>query len=71
MKLIILIAVTKIIITFFLYRSLLNRVSSSLMFVAVLFDCGVWYYVKDLKIFDESSKAKIVENEDKIDKSTT
>lgn len=39
------------------------------MFVVLgaLFDCGVWYYVKDLKIFDEEIKEiemKIVQHEE-------
>jgi len=41
------------------------------VFVALgtLFDCAVWYYVKDLKIFDEDVKdieMTIVQHEEEI-----
>lgn len=35
--------------------------------IGAIFDCGVWYYVKDLKIFDEEVKdveMEIVQHEE-------
>lgn len=37
----------------FIYRVTLNIISASIITFGVLFDAGVWYYVKDLKIFDD------------------
>lgn len=37
--------------------------------VGVLFDCGVWYYVKDLKIFDQESndvEMEILQHEEEL-----
>uniref|UniRef100_A0A1A9UYM4 Solute carrier organic anion transporter family member n=1 Tax=Glossina austeni TaxID=7395 RepID=A0A1A9UYM4_GLOAU len=48
-------------------RYTLNITASMFVVLGALFDCGVWYYVKDLKIFDEDIKEiemKIVQHED-------
>ncbi|XP_059225479.1 solute carrier organic anion transporter family member 74D [Stomoxys calcitrans] len=34
-------------------RYILNMTAAVFIAIGALFDCGVWYYVKDLKIFDE------------------
>uniref|UniRef100_A0A182QCQ2 Solute carrier organic anion transporter family member n=1 Tax=Anopheles farauti TaxID=69004 RepID=A0A182QCQ2_9DIPT len=39
-------------------RYLLNFIAAAFVLVGTLFDCGVWYYVKDLKIFDDEVKDK-------------
>lgn len=43
-------------------RYSINTIAAALVFIGTLFDAGVWYYVKDLKIFDE--KVKDTELED-------
>ncbi|XP_053687130.1 solute carrier organic anion transporter family member 74D-like [Sabethes cyaneus] len=42
-------------------RYLLNFIAAAFVLVGTLFDCGVWYYVKDLKIFDEEVKDKEID----------
>ncbi|XP_058123533.1 solute carrier organic anion transporter family member 74D-like [Anopheles ziemanni] len=42
-------------------RYLLNFIAAGFVIVGTLFDCGVWYYVKDLKIFDDEVKDKEIE----------
>lgn len=45
----------------------MNFIAAGFVTVGVLFDVGVWYYVKDLKIFDDEVKEKeleLVEKED-------
>lgn len=37
----------------------MNIISASIITFGVLFDAGVWYYVKDLKIFDDDDEQKI------------
>lgn len=37
----------------FLFRYTLNSIAVIFIVFSVLFDLGVWYYVKELKIFDE------------------
>lgn len=37
-------------------RYLLNITAAIFVFIGTLFDAGVWYYVKDLKIFDDEIK---------------
>jgi solute carrier organic anion transporter family, member 5A len=34
----------------------MNFIAAGFVTFGVLFDAGVWYYVKDLKIFDEEVK---------------
>lgn len=46
-------------INFIIYRVTLNIISASIITFGVLFDVGVWYYVKDLKIFDDDDEQKI------------
>lgn len=50
-------------------RYLLNLTAAVFVAVGTLFDVGVWYYVKDLKIFDEEVKQeeiKAVEKEEEL-----
>ncbi|XP_070501306.1 solute carrier organic anion transporter family member 74D-like [Chironomus tepperi] len=43
-------------------RYWLNLIACAFVFLGVVFDCGVWYLVKDLKIFDgESEEAEMEE----------
>uniref|UniRef100_A0AAG5DEJ1 Solute carrier organic anion transporter family member n=1 Tax=Anopheles atroparvus TaxID=41427 RepID=A0AAG5DEJ1_ANOAO len=42
-------------------RYLLNFIAAGFVLVGTLFDCGVWYYVKDLKIFEDEVKDKEIE----------
>lgn len=37
-------------------RYILNIVASAFVTLGALFDIGVWYYVKNLNIFDEENK---------------
>ncbi|XP_058065662.1 solute carrier organic anion transporter family member 74D isoform X1 [Anopheles bellator] len=46
-------------------RYLLNFIAAAFVLVGTLFDCGVWYYVKDLKIFDDEVNEKELELADK------
>lgn len=34
----------------------MNYIAASFVFIGTLFDLGVWYFVKDLKIFDDDGK---------------
>lgn len=34
-------------------RYLMNFIAASFVTIGTMFDVGVWYYVKDLKIFDD------------------
>jgi len=45
----------------------MNFIAAGFVTVGVLFDAGVWYYVKDLKIFDDDIKPKELEMADKED----
>lgn len=45
----------------------MNFIAAGFVTVGVLFDVGVWYYVKDLKIFDDEVKDKEIEMADKED----
>lgn len=45
----------------------MNFIAAGFVTLGVLFDAGVWYYVKDLKIFDEEVKMKELEIADKED----
>jgi solute carrier organic anion transporter family, member 5A len=45
----------------------MNFIAAGFVAVGVVFDAGVWYYVKDLKIFDEEVKPKELEMADKED----
>lgn len=50
-------------------RYTLNLIASSIVVVGVLFDCGVWYYVKDLKIFDQETndvELEVVQREEEL-----
>jgi hypothetical protein len=47
----------------------MNFIAAGFVTFGVLFDAGVWYFVKDLKIFDEEVKEaefKIADKEDEI-----
>ncbi|XP_073991021.1 solute carrier organic anion transporter family member 74D-like isoform X1 [Rhodnius prolixus] len=44
-------------------RYILNFTAAGLVIVGTLFDLGVWFYVKDLKIFDEELEMEGVNNE--------
>jgi len=48
-------------------RYWMNFIAAGCVTVGVLFDGAVWYYVKDLKIFDEEVKDKELEIADKED----
>ena len=39
----------------------MNFIAAGFVTLGVIFDAGVWYYVKDLKIFDEEVKNKEIE----------
>jgi solute carrier organic anion transporter family, member 5A len=45
----------------------MNFIAAGFVCVGVLFDGGVWYYVKDLKIFDEEVNPKEIQIADKED----
>jgi solute carrier organic anion transporter family, member 5A len=45
----------------------MNFIAAAFVTCGVIFDAGVWYYVKDLKIFDEEVKQKEYELADKED----
>ncbi|XP_023302200.2 solute carrier organic anion transporter family member 74D [Lucilia cuprina] len=48
-------------------RYTLNMTAAVFVTIGAIFDCGVWYYVKDLKIFDEEVKdveMEIVQHEE-------
>lgn len=52
----------------------MNSISIIFIIFSVVFDTGVWYYVKDLKIFDDeevhiSLKAKKIQLTDRTDAS--
>lgn len=40
------------------FRYTLNFTAAAFIFIGTIFDVGVWYLVKNLKIFDESSVKK-------------
>ncbi|XP_052862967.1 solute carrier organic anion transporter family member 74D-like isoform X2 [Anopheles cruzii] len=52
-------------------RYLLNFIAAAFVLVGTLFDCGVWYYVKDLKIFDDEVNEKELELADKEEEALT
>ncbi|XP_050093605.1 solute carrier organic anion transporter family member 74D-like [Anopheles aquasalis] len=52
-------------------RYLLNFIAAGFVLVGTLFDCGVWYYVKDLKIFDDEVKDKEIELAEKEEEAIT
>ncbi|XP_035917032.1 solute carrier organic anion transporter family member 74D-like [Anopheles stephensi] len=52
-------------------RYLLNFIAAAFVLVGTLFDCGVWYYVKDLKIFDDEVKDKEIALADKEEEAIT
>lgn len=59
---------TSIVVTdSFLSRIWMNFIAAGFVSVGVLFDAGVWYYVKDLKIFDDEVKNKELQMADKED----
>lgn len=45
----------------------MNFIAAGFVTIGVLFDAGVWYYVKDLKIFDDEVKNKELQIADKED----
>uniref|UniRef100_A0A182UP32 Solute carrier organic anion transporter family member n=1 Tax=Anopheles merus TaxID=30066 RepID=A0A182UP32_ANOME len=52
-------------------RYLLNFIAAAFVLVGTLFDCGVWYYVKDLKIFDDEVQDKEIALADKEEEAIT
>jgi hypothetical protein len=49
----------------------LNFIAAAFVTVGTLLDMGVWYYVKDLKIFDdkeEDEETKPIEKEENVNK---
>ncbi|EDS45572.1 organic anion transporter [Culex quinquefasciatus] len=52
-------------------RYLLNFIAAGFVLVGTLFDCGVWYYVKNLKIFDDEVKDKEIDLAEKEEQATT
>lgn len=53
------------------FRYLLNFIAAAFVLVGTLFDCGVWYYVKDLKIFDDEVQDKEIALADKEEEAIT
>ncbi|XP_014246660.1 solute carrier organic anion transporter family member 5A1 isoform X2 [Cimex lectularius] len=47
-------------------RYILNFTSASLVTIGTLFDMGVWFYVKDLKIFDDDEEEMTVVKDNEI-----
>lgn len=45
----------------------MNIIAACFVSIGVLFDAGVWFYVKDLKIFDDEVKDKELEMIDQDD----
>lgn len=45
----------------------MNIIAACFVSIGVLFDAGVWFYVKDLKIFDEKVNEKELEMTDQED----
>lgn len=43
----------------------MNIIASSFVFIGTIFDVGVWYFVKDLKIFDEEVKEEELQEFDR------
>lgn len=52
-------------------RYLLNFTAAFFVLLGTIADFGVWYYVKDLKIFDEDDKMEKPKPEKKSDDDTT
>ncbi|XP_055623979.1 solute carrier organic anion transporter family member 74D-like [Toxorhynchites rutilus septentrionalis] len=52
-------------------RYLLNFIAAGFVLLGTLFDCGVWYYVKDLKIFDDEVKEKEIDLAEREEGATT
>lgn len=51
------------------FRYTLNFTAAIFITLGAIFDFGVWYYVKDLKIFDEEInevEMKIVQREEEV-----
>lgn len=51
-------------------RYILNFIASVFVSIGTLFDVGVWYYVKDLKIFDEEIKETELQEFDREEEAT-
>ena len=50
----------------------MNFIAAGFVVIGTIFDAGVWYYVKDLKIFDHEVKKEefeLAEKEEEIDPS--
>lgn len=47
------------------FRYNMNIIASSFVFIGTIFDVGVWYFVKDLKIFDEEVKEEELQEFDR------
>ncbi|KAG8273909.1 hypothetical protein J6590_011455 [Homalodisca vitripennis] len=47
-------------------RFLLNFTATGFVTIGTVFDAGVWYYVKDLKIFDEEVEMEVIPQRTKI-----
>lgn len=44
-------------VSLYLFRHTLNLTAGAFIFVGTVFDGGVWYLVKNLKIFDEEKQS--------------
>lgn len=49
----------------------MNFIAAAFVLAGTLVDCGVWYYVKDLKIFDDEVKDKEIALAEKEEEITT
>lgn len=47
------------------FRYNMNIIASTFVFIGTIFDVGVWYFVKDLKIFDEEVKEEELQEFDR------
>jgi organic anion transporter 5A len=48
----------------------MNLIAAAFVMMGTFFDAGVWYYVKDLKIFDEEVKDSEWQKADQEDEGT-
>lgn len=59
-------------VTNFINRYTLNTIAAIFVLIGTLFDCGVWYYVKHLKIFDDeiddAKSTELIEKKDFVGK---
>lgn len=59
-------------VTNLINRYTLNTIAAVFVLIGTLFDCGVWYYVKNLKIFDDeiedAKSTELIEKKDFVGK---